>query len=305
MTRLALLFVVFAAAAVFADGWAPRSATFRQKQAAERKRLGLDEEKAAKAYPTPEVFFGASWACPGETSTVLLQGKLQPGTLVGTPSQSVEIVKEELTPRGWQATVKVKPGTKDRVTLQVIAPVSGITNTIDLPIGCPHVWVLELQSGDRLQLQVVEGEGRAPGEWSRGGKPVESRTFSLSTDGKLFTLSEQETAEDRERVKRAQEAVNSNDVAARQQELTQKMQACSTLPMQQMGPCIQQYSGELQKVMAATQSAAAQSQAAMAPRAGCRNLSGTIAGTKLTGNGNTCANTKGTYEQVPFTGVIR
>ena len=87
MLKLGRVLLFLAAHAAFADAWTPRAAAFREKQAAERKRLGLDGAKTARAYPTPEVFFGSSWACPGETSTVLLEGKLQPGSM---GSQRVE-----------------------------------------------------------------------------------------------------------------------------------------------------------------------------------------------------------------------
>ena len=305
MTKLLPVFVVLAAHAVFADGWSPRAAAFREKQAAERKRLGLDEEKAAKAYPTPEVFFGSTWVCPGEPSTVLLEGKLKVGSLVGTASQNVEILKEEFTARGWQATVKVKPGTKDDVTLQVISPVSGIGSTIELPIGCPRLWVIDFKSGDRLQLQVVDDESRAGGEVFHENKSVETRSFSLSSDGKTFTASQQESAEDRARVKKAQEPVGGKDAAAKQNELAEKMQACATLPPQKMGPCMQQYSGELQTMIAAQQGAMQNTQAAMLPRAGCRSLTGTIEGKKLRGKGTLCAGTKSPTDELPFTGVIK
>lgn len=304
MLKLGPILLFLAAHAAFADAWTPRAAAFREKQAAERKRLGLDGAKAAKAYPTPEVFFGASWACPGETSTVLLEGKLLPGTLVGTGSQSVEIVKEELTPRGWQASVKVKPGTKDGVTLQVIAPVSGITGTIELPIGCPKRWVLDFKTGDRLQLQVVDDESRAAGEWFHGTKSAGTRTFSFSTDGKILNANQEDNAEDHDRVAKAQAPMNDKGTQARQQELTLKMQGCANLAPSAMSPCIQQYSGELQALMAVQQSAAQNIQAAMTPTVGCKSLTGTIEGKKLKGEGSTCAGSK-PYEPVQFTGVIR
>lgn len=305
MNKLLGLVCVVAASAVFAEGWGPRSAAFREKQAAERKRLGLDEVKAAKAYPTPEVRFGAAWACPGETSTLLLEGKLLPGTLVGTSSPNVEIVKEELTPRGWQGTVKVKPGTKDGVYLQVIAPVSGITNSIELPLGCPHQWIIDLKNGDRLQLLVVDNESRAPGEWFHENKSVETCTIALVTDGKSFTTNQQESAEQRERVKKAQEPLNSKEAAAKQKDIAAKMQTCITLPAQQMSACMQKYQGEIQAMVQAQQGAIEQTQAAMAPKAGCQQLVGTIEGKKLKGKGTVCAGAKTPYDEVPFTGVIK
>jgi hypothetical protein len=307
MHKALVLATAVLATTSFADAWSPRATAFQAKAAAERKRLGLDPEKAKLQYPTPEVRFGAGaqWACPGQTITILLEGKLAPGTLVGSTSDAAEIVKEELTPKGWQGTIKVKPGTKDPILLQLIAPVSGINSTIELPVGCPHEWVIDLKEGDELVLKVVDTESRASGEWFRGGKSVDTRAFQLSTDGKTnFSLAQQETAEDRERVKAAQAPLNSKDSAARQQKLTAEMQACTALPPQQMGPCMQKHSAELQEMIAAQQGAVQNAQAAAAPKVGCVQLTGTIEGKKLKGTGMNCAS-KNPYDQQPFTGVIK
>ena len=97
--------VVLVASLAHAEPWEQRVNAFRAKATAERKRLGLDAEKAKKAYPTPEVRFGVApnasvVACPGETSTVFLHGKLAPGTLVGAISPEVQIVKEQYDKSG-------------------------------------------------------------------------------------------------------------------------------------------------------------------------------------------------------------
>ncbi len=281
---------------------------FQARQAAERKRLGLDAEKAKKAYPTPEVRFGAaaSWICPGEaTTTVLLEGKLAPGTLVGTANESVEIVKEELTAKGWQGTFKIKPGTRGPVTLEVIAPVSGISSNLELPIGCPREWVIDVKDGDRLVLKVLEGESRAPGEWFRAGKSIDVHAFQLATDGKTtFTLMQEESAEDRERIQKAQEPLTNKAMADRQHKLTNDMQGCTNLPPAQMAPCIQKYSGELQEMMSAQQGAVEKAQQAAGPKAGCLQLQGTISGKKLAGTGMNCVG-KDPDASPPFTGAIR
>ena len=307
MPKVLALVAVFAATSVFADSWSPRATAFQEKNAAERKRLGLDDEKAKKAYPTPEVRFGggSGWACPGETTTVLLEGKLATGTLVGTASDSVEVVKEALTPKGWQATLKVKPGTQDGVMFQVIAPVSGITSFIELPVGCPREWAIDLKSGERLVVKVIDSDSRAPAEWFCGQSSLETRTFSISTDGKsTFLLARQETTEDRERIKKAEAGAKGRVSAERQAELSAKMQACTTMPAAQMGPCIQKYSGELQEMMSQQQSAIQTAQAEAAPKVGCTQLQGSIEGKKLKGNATGCA-ARQQFEQVPFTGVIR
>jgi hypothetical protein len=301
-----LPFALLVASVSLAQAWSPRASEFQTKQAAERKRLGLDGEKARKAYPTPEVSFGGgtSWACPGESTTLLLQGKLATGTLVGTANEGVEIVKEQLTPQGWQATLKVKPGTRGPIRLELIAPVSGIRGDIELPVGCPREWVIELKTGERLVLQVLDGAASARGEWFKGNKSLDTHAYELLSDGKTLSLTQQQNADDRERSKKAQEGFDSKTANAKQQELTVKMQACANLPPMEMSGCMQKYSAELQGMIEAQQSAVETAQTAAAPKVGCGQLQGTIEGKKLKGNGSNCAGKKG-MEAVPFTGVIR
>lgn len=290
-----------------AEGWAPRARAFEAKQAAERKRLGLDQEKARKSYPTPEVSFGAggaSWACPGETTTVLLEGRLAPGSLVGTSNPAVEIIKEEFTPKGWLGTLRVKPGTQGRVTLEVIAPVSGIRNTIELTLGCPREWVIDLKTGEKLVVKVIDGETHVFGEWFRGEKPLDKHPFSLGGDGKTFTLQQQSNAEDKERMRKAKEPLDNKEAQRRQQELAAKMQACASGSAAEMGACMQKHSAELQALMAQQQAAMSGLQEASGPKQGCVLLEGAIDGKKLKGNGSYCAK-KDPSDKVPFTGVIR
>lgn len=306
MKKALAVAVILSATTSLAEGWGPRASAFQAKQAAERKRLGLDSEKAAKQFPTPEVRFGGgtSWVCPGQPSPILLEGKLVPGTLVGTFTEGVEITKEELTPKGWQATINVKPGTKESVTLQLIAPLSGITGSIELPVGCPREWVIDLKNADRLVLKVIDGQTYAPGEWFRGNKSVETRGFSLTSDGKGFTLVQNQNADDREREKKAEGLVKGGNLAERQQALSEKMQGCTSMPAQQMGPCIQKYSAELQELMSAQTNAVQAAQAAAAPKVGCQQFQGSISGKTLSGNGMQCA-VKDPYAKLTFTGSIR
>lgn len=306
MTKALALTIVVVATASLAEGWGPRASAFQKQQEAERKRLGLDLGKAKKTYPTPEVTFGeaAGWACPGETTTILLEGKLSPGTLVGTSAAGVEIVKEEFTPKGWLGTFAVKPGTKGPVRLEFIAPVSGIRSDLELPLGCPQEWVFDLKGGDRLVLKVVDGENNARGEWFKGGKSVETRGFNVMTDGKTLNVGQRESAEDKERARKAQEPLKAKGLVERQTELTTKMQGCTSMPTAQMGACMQKYSTELQQLMAEQQGAMQSAQAAAAPKVGCLQLQGTIEAKKLKGTGSYCAEKQG-FDAVPFTGLIK
>jgi hypothetical protein len=312
MKKAIALAALVSATTGLAEGWTPRASAFQAKQTEERKRLGLDSVKAAKQYPTPEVRFGpaaagsgaSSWLCPGKPNLIVLEGKLAPGTLVGTRTEGVEIVKDEFTPKGWQGTFNVKPGTRGPARIEFIAPVSGITSTLDVVIGCPVEWVIDLKNGEKLTLKVLAGESYVPGEWSKGGKVVDSHSFELSSDGKTFMLNQKQTAEDRERSKKAEATFKEKSSTDRQSELAQKMQECATLPTAQMGPCMQKYSAELQQLMGGTQAALKDVAAAAAPKVGCMQLQGTIEGKKLKGNGNTCAGAQN-FAQMPFTGEIR
>jgi hypothetical protein len=309
MKNVLALVVLVTATHTLADSWSDKNSAFLAKQAEERKRLGLDSNKAKSKYPTPEVHFGvgsgmAAWVCPGQPSQILLEGKIAPGSLVNPMSDAVTVVKEEFTAKGWLATLNVKPGTKGRINLQVIAPVSGITSTIELPVGCPEEWTINLKNGDRAVIKVIDGERFAPGEWFRKEKLVEARNFELSRGTNNFTMAQAVTDEDRARQNAAAAPMNNKDLQARQAAVTEKMQNCATLPPAQMAPCIQKYSGELQEVMAAQNGAMQQAQSAMATKVGCMQFTGTIEGKKLKGDGMNCSGVEA-YEAVPFTGVIK
>ncbi len=291
--------VVLVASLAHAEPWEQRVNAFRAKATAERKRLGLDAEKAKKAYPTPEVRFGVApnasvVACPGETSTVFLHGKLAPGTLVGAISPEVQIVKEQFTPDGWLGTISVQAGAPAGSALfEVIAPVSGISNTVALKIGCARQWVIDLSSGERLVLQVVDGESRASGEWRRGSTVLGTRAFSVSMGGEQFSLTQEESAEEIERKTKATQQLSgagSKDEAGKQQAMMVAMQQCATLPPAQMGACMQKYTGDLQAMMARQQEGLKAMDDVVT--SGCQQLTGTLKDKKLAGQASGCAGQK-------------
>jgi hypothetical protein len=164
-----------------------------------------------------------------------------------------------------------------------------------------------MATGQRLVLKVVDGMERVPGEWFRGKASLGQREFTLSNNGKEFYLSQQDSAEERERKRQLQEAFSGDkarSTAQRQQALAQEMMSCSKLPPAKMGPCMQQYAAELQELNKAQQVAIQGAQAAALPSLGCATLQGTVDGKKLSGQALGCAG-KEAYEQVPFTGAIK
>ena len=107
------------------------------KQNAERKQLGLDANALRSKYPTPEVTFSGSGSggggaqcvqlCPGKTGKFALKGKFSSGSLFLVESNDVEVVEEQQTAGGWEATVKAKPDASRRgFAVSVTAPVSSI-----------------------------------------------------------------------------------------------------------------------------------------------------------------------------------
>jgi hypothetical protein len=185
--------------------------------------------------------------------------------------------------------------------------VSGITSTVELRVGCAREWVLDVATGERLVLKVVDGVSRVPGEWFRGKSSLGQREFSLSANGTEFYLGQQDSAEERERKRQAQEAYSGDKAKAaalRQQALAKEMMACSKLPPAKMAPCMQQYAAELQEMNKTQQALVQSAQAAATPTVGCATLQGTIEGKKLSGQAQGCAG-KEAYDQVPCTGVIK
>jgi hypothetical protein len=309
-TVLAFAIALLANSAI-ADSWQQRAAAFRANAEAERKKLGLDSTQARSSFPTPEVRFGVAGnsACPGETSTVFIEGKLAPGTLVGTSNANVTILKEEFGPKGWRGTVAVKPETAlGTVGFDVIAPVSGITSHVDLRIGCAREWVFTLASGEQLVLKVVDGTRESPGEWRKAGKVLGARAFEVGIYGEHLSLAQRDTEEERAKQKEVSERSSGAEARAsaeRQGEIARNLQGCMALPPQQMAPCMQRYSQEMQTI-AEKQNAVVQAatQAAM-PTVGCRQLIGTIEGKKAKGNAQGCVGASSPYAQVAFTGTQR
>ncbi len=164
MNRL-VVFLVLAAPAVGGD-WQKRQSDFYEKQSAERKKLGLDAKALKTKYPTPEVTFSAVGSggagtqclqlCPGKSGKFVLKGKLSPESLVLVQSNDVEVVEEQQTSAGWEATVKAKPDAPpELLPVSVISAVSTIQVTVPgLEIGCEHTYTFEVAGGETMVMKV-------------------------------------------------------------------------------------------------------------------------------------------------------
>lgn len=316
---LVVFFVVlsFALPAV-AAGWDEKVIAFRKRALAERKKLGLDRDEKALAakYPTPEVTFGEGGAdarvvlCPGgEPKSVTVSGKLQAGSLVVIRSDDVEILREQMTPNGWQATVRArKEALPGSVGIDVIAPVSAaMSRTNGLFIGCDHTWTFEV-AGDTLVVKTHferDSEVKASGEWKRGGKPLGTVPLRVSIGANTLVLEQEQSEEDVQKQLEALDAVlkspEMKSIDTRSEAAMKKMEACSKLPPDKMAPCFAAPRKELEELAKERDALLAKAEMKSGPAFGCRRLDVVAKGGKLEGEAQGCAG-KRRQERLPVTG---
>lgn len=315
--KRALAVVVLLSLPAVADDWSKKVDAFRQKALAERKKLGLDRDAKALAakYPTPEVTFGDGSPgavvvlCPGETKTVTVGGKLQPGSFVGIRSDAVEVLKESMTAKGWEASVRAKkdalPG---GIGIEVLAPVSTAMGGVHgLFIGCTHTWTFEV-GGDTLVLKTHferDTNAEATGEWKRGGKTVGAGKFRVSVGTDSISLDQDQSPEDAMRQMQAmQDVIESSGmkaIDARNEVAMKKIEACGKLPPEKMAPCFAGPQKELEQIAKERDALLGKAEVKASPAFGCRHLDVTAKGGKLDGDAQGCSG-KRSQERVPVTG---
>jgi len=316
---LAVAVVVALVTAVHAED--QKLDAFRAAQLAERKKLGLDKDQKAlfAKYPTPEVTFAAAAGggasgkvvlCPDETKTVTLTGKLAPGSFVSIGSDDVEILKQAQTAKGWEATVHAKKtATPGAVDVSVLAPVSLAQQSVEaLVIGCEHTWYVEVQGGDTLVVKTkfqAERDTTVTGEWKRGGKVVGSATFKAwANHGTLRLDQEQPQADMMGQVNAMQEMMASPEmkaIDARMNAAMKKLDGCSKLPPEKMGPCFAGPQKEMEAINKDREALMAKNEVKNSPAVGCRRLDLTAKDGKLSGEAEQCSG-KRLQERVPVTG---
>ena len=321
MNRLVVLLVLAAPAS--GGDWQKRQSEYYAKQSAERKQLGLDSNAVKAKYPTPEVTFSASGSgggaagsqcvqlCPGKTGKFALKGKLPQGSLVLVQSNDVEVVEEQQTATGWEATVKAKPDAPpERLRVSAISAVSGIQVQVPgLEIGCEHTFTFELAGGDSMVMKVTFPCGRdettATGEWSRGGKVLGKYVYQVRRGEHSLSLNRQVPPEEAQAQGQGMMAVIQSKewkaLDARFNTQMAKVTACTKGPQAQMGPCMNALQPENDKISKERQALmdAAEQKGSLA--FGCGTLDAQANAGTLKGNASQCAGHK-KEERVPLTG---
>jgi len=163
---------------------------------AERKRLGLTDRVALFAkYPTPEIqLCRAVRLAPGSEADVVIGGKFATGTKVLFENDAIEALTEAVTPTGYRARIRVRPGVGPTVaSAHLFAPVSGgHAQCLAVYVGGKYEWEFTAQNGWRIKLLLLDekfqpGSSSPPNpeyrvEFYRGAetKPFETRTVGLS-----------------------------------------------------------------------------------------------------------------------------
>jgi len=321
MNRLVVL-LVLAAPAVGGD-WQKRQSDYYAKQSAERKQLGLDANAVKAKYPTPEVTFSGSGSgggaaggqcvqlCPGKTGKVVLKGKLPQGSLVLVQSNDVEVVDEQQTATGWEATVKAKADAPpERLRVGAISAVSGIQVQVPgLEIGCEYTFTFELAGGDTMVMKLTfpcgKDETTATGEWSRGGKALGKHTYQVRRGEHSLSLNRQVPQE--EAMAQGQgmmDVMQSKEWKAldtRFNAQMAKVTACTKGPQAQIGPCMNALQPETDKINKERQALMDAAEQKGALSYGCGELDVQANAGTLKGTANQCAGHK-KDERVPVTG---
>ncbi len=319
MNRLVLLLVLAAPAG---GDWQKRQSEFYAKQSADRKQLGLDAKTLKARYPTPEVTFSGTGSgggaaaqcvalCPGKTGKFVLKGKLPQGSLVQVQSDDVELVQEQQTPTGWEATVKAKPDAPpELLEVAAISPVSTIQVRVPgLEIGCEHTFTFEVTGGDTMVMKLTfpcgKQETTATGEWRRAGKVLGTHTYQVRRGAHSLSLNRQVPQEESMAQSQGTMAVmQSKEWTAldkRFNAVMAKMDGCTKGPQAQMSSCMNALQPEIQSINKERQGLLDANEQKHAIAFGCGDLDVQANAGTLKGTANQCAGHK-KEDRLPVTG---
>jgi hypothetical protein len=192
LTVFATLLIATAVVRAASDARQQRVDAIYRAAAEQRKKLGLDEARARKAYPTPEMTFEQSLeVAPGAKAKLVVPGRFTKGTAFVFESDDVTVLSEKVSDRRYEAEIQVRadalPG---EVYLAAYAPVSAASVGVTaLEIVARYQWDLSLANGDRMRLRIGPKDDNGRNcriEWTRAGKPwLKTATTIDAYDGEV------------------------------------------------------------------------------------------------------------------------
>lgn len=320
MNRKLFALCVVASSSVLAEtAWEKKLNEFRSQAAAQRQKLGL---KSDAKYPTPELDFavapgdasnGTVVVCPGQKVEVKLKTNLPTGSLFVVTTDDVTISNEKLDKGLWTATLTAKASTLPRpFEVTGVQPGSGRQASLGrFLLGCKHTLVVEAGL-EKLTVKLDFVNGRtsteAPGEWSKGGKPVGTWQYQVSLGESGADLTRLATAEEGQAQLTASmaslESPERKALNTRLEKATKKMEPCGKLPPAKMGPCFAAVQPELDAINVEMKKLNDQADLAAAPKVGCSSLSLTFSPAgAVEGDAQRCPGKK-SDERVPVKGTL-
>jgi hypothetical protein len=260
MQRLALAIAVAllaaAAARAVQSGYRQRLEALQAEAEAQRKKLGLDADRAKlyAQYPTPEVTFESDLTpvgC-GQSAQVTIEGRFSKRTAFVIRRDDVQALSDKLSATGWQARLRAAPDAlPGPIEVAAIAPVSGASSQRRIAeVRGRLELTLEFEDGWKAHLVPVQ-EGAHEAQWSKGeAKRSSSANVTPEENGLrvIFAQSEEQTALAQEQAKELTgEIVNKELQAA-----MARLQECGKLPEPEQLPCIQRTQPELEKASLAS-----------------------------------------------------
>jgi hypothetical protein len=168
---LVLVLVALALAHAATQKYQERQAAFRKECQQQMQKTGLTRDQAKAKYPTPEIgLVMASSVTAGTTGEIVFNGRFTPGSKVFIENDAFEVLKEDLTPTQYRATVKAAADLGPvRASIAVISPVSGITTRkFDaVSIGGKFEWAIQVANGWKVTVVPVPGSAgpRSEEQW--------------------------------------------------------------------------------------------------------------------------------------------
>ncbi|MBL8917960.1 MAG: hypothetical protein JNJ54_03795 [Myxococcaceae bacterium] len=307
--------LLLAASATAESAWQKKVSDFRSNAREQRQKLGLKNEPTG----TPELAFvtepaanGLVVLCPGQKVEVKLKTNLPAGSLFVATSDDVAISNDKLVNGVWTATLSARPVALPRpFDLRGVHGTSGREASLGrFLLGCKHTLVVDTD-GARLTVKLDFTTGRssleAPGEWSKGGKPLGSSTYTVSLGVESINLERRATPDEGEaQVKTMMASLESPErkaLDARLQAAMKKMDPCGKLKPEKMGPCFAAVQPEINSINAELAKLNDAANVASAPKVGCSRLSLDFTANGLEGDASTCPARK-TDERIPAKGTI-